>query len=272
MKNVSIFVKDNNYSLQNTENYKKDCSVLDVSECIEKYSNLIMEYFKFIKDNVKTKNTNFSKFIIVRGLDTITNVFLYILYFTRNIALTYFHSQKSYYFYVEFVSQISDDEKRFLQLTSRDAATYVYKKTVFDISSEFKKMNEPVPNEFREKMDIIKIYIHLQQTYLLKIINSPTLDASYISDLSKIFEKLHKLQQHNSQNKQNTIALENITEKLYHKIEDTCHFFAVSNLLLKKCIKNPEIIRKVEKNVLYTEDFDSKLTESNDKFINWLLQ
>ena len=232
MKSVSIFVKDNNYSLQNAENYKKDFA-LDISDCIEKYSILIVEYFKFVKDNIKIKNESFSKFIIIRGLDTITNVFLYILYFTRNIELTYFHSQKSYYFYVEFVSQISDDEKRFLQLTSRDASAYVYKKTIFDISSEFKKINQQISVEFKEKLDIIKIYINLYQTYLLKIIHSPLLNrAADINELSKIYEKL---QHSNLQNKQTVTMIENITEQLYYSIEDTDRFFEVSYLLIKKC-------------------------------------
>ena len=108
----SVISKENNYSLQNSENYRKDFNC-NISEIVEKYSELIMEYFKFIMENIKTKNSSLTKFIIIRGLDTITNVFLHILYFTKNIDLTYFHSQKSYYFYVEFVGQISDDEKTF---------------------------------------------------------------------------------------------------------------------------------------------------------------
>ena len=132
---------DNNYSLNNSENYRKtiECSLGEVTK---KYGDLLIEYSNFISENIKVKNTSFSRFIIIRGLDTITNVFLNIFNATKNIDLTYFHCQKSFYFYVEFVGQISDDEKTFLQLTSRDATTYVYKKTVFDINNEFKKQNE----------------------------------------------------------------------------------------------------------------------------------
>jgi hypothetical protein len=119
MKSVTIVTKDNNYSLQNVENYKNE-TLFDANEAIQKYLELIIEYFKFVMENIKNKSSNFLKFIIIRGLDTITNVFLHILYFTKNVDLTYFHSQKSYYFYVEFVSQISDDEKMFLQLTSHE--------------------------------------------------------------------------------------------------------------------------------------------------------
>ena len=139
MKSISLN-KDNNFSLNVSENYKKELEC-DVSVVSKKYTELIVEYFKFIIENIKLSNLNFAKFIIIRGLDTITNVFLSLLYFTKNIDLTYFHCQKSFYFYVEFVGQISDDEKMFLQLTSRDATTYVYKKTIFDINNELKKKN-----------------------------------------------------------------------------------------------------------------------------------
>jgi len=265
MKSVTIVAKDNNYSLQNIENYKNTSS-FEIGETLQKYSDLIIEYFKFAMENIKIKNPSFSKFIIIRGLDTITNVFLYILYFTRNIDLTYFHSQKSYYFYVEFVGQISDDEKMFLQLTSRDATTYVYKKTVFEINNEFKKMNEEVPSEFREKLDIIKSYIHLYQTYLLKIIHMQVVEVSYVIHLKKLSEKVNNLL-----HKQKITALENITEKLYNKIECVEKFFDISHLLVKKFLKNQEILQNAEKKI-YTEEFDNKLVaDSNDKFINWLL-
>lgn len=264
MKSVTIVAKDNNYSLQNIENYKNE-SHLDINEAVKKYTDLVIEYFKFVMDNIKIKNSGFSKFIIIRGLDTITNVFLHILYFTRNIDLTYFHSQKSYYFYVEFVGQISDDEKMFLQLTSRDATTYVYKKTVFDINNEFKKMNEEVSSEFREKLDIIKSYINLYQIYLLKIIHMSIVDISYVNHFKKLSEKVNNLV-----HKQKITALENITEKLYNKIECVDKFFDISHLIAKKFLKNQEILQNARKK-FYTEEFDNKLADSNDKFINWLL-
>jgi hypothetical protein len=266
MKSVTIVAKDNNYSLQNAENYKNE-SEFDMDTAIEKYADLMIEYSKFIMEHMKLKNHKLLKFIIIRGLDTITNVFLNVLYFTKNIDLTYFHSQKSYYFYVEFVGQISDDEKMFLQLTSRDAVTYVYKKTVFDINNELKKLNDNVSNEFKGKLDILKSYIHLYQTYLLKIIHLPKIDISYISYLSKITEKLNKIT-----NKSSIFTLENITEKLYHNVNAIEVFFDISHTLVKKILKKPEYLKNVEQKI-HTEDFDTKISEieSKDKFVNWLL-
>lgn len=262
-----IMNKDNIYSLQNSENYKNSLDD-DVSNVIKKYSQLIVEYFKFIKENIKITKSKFLSFIIIRGLDTITSVFLYILYFTKNIELTYFHCQKSYYFYVEFVGQISEEEKTFLQLTTRDATVYVYKKTIYEISNEYKKINEVISNDFREKMDIINIYINLYQTYLLKIINSndnnsnSTLDIEY---LLKIYDKLN-----NTICKGNLIALENVIEKLYNKIDNHKLFFDVNYLLIKKFLKKPDILKNTL-NKIDLEDFNNKITEPFEKIVSWLI-
>ena len=130
MKNILIN-KDNNFSLSNIENYKKEFNY-NINEIIKQYSELIIEYIQFSIENIKISNKSFLLFFLIRGLDTITNVFNFILFYTKNLELTYYHCQKSFYFYVEFVGQISEDDKMFLQLTSRDATTYVYKKTIFE--------------------------------------------------------------------------------------------------------------------------------------------
>jgi hypothetical protein len=256
--------KDNIYSLSNIDNYKKtiDCGLEEVTK---KYGDLLIEYANFISENIKVKNKCLLQFIIIRGLDTITNVFLNMFNATKNIDLTYFHCQKSFYFYVEFVGQISDDEKTFLQLTSRDATTYVYKKTIFDINSEFKKQNETITDELNEKMDIIKSYINLYQTYLLKTIKIDNLNINNIDVILNLFNKLNNLH-----NKSEIFILENITDKLFYKIESSNKFYELCNLIVKKFVKNPEIFKNVNKN-LNSDDFNNRLLDTTEKFVNWLI-
>ena len=126
------------YSLQNVANFN-----LELTTCLEdvqiKYNNLLSEYLFFILDNIVIKNDTFFKFIIQRGIITITNVFNLVLHYSKNLDVAYFHSQRAFYFYVEFIGQISEDQHTFLQLSSRDATMFVYKKTIFDINSEIKK-------------------------------------------------------------------------------------------------------------------------------------
>jgi len=168
MKN-NLINNDFNYSLNNVENYKKELSS-NVNEIITKYVNILVEYYNFITENIKIQNNPFSRFIIIRGIDTLTHVFLNLLLYTKNLDLTYFHCQKSFYFYVEFVGQISEDEKMFLQLTSRDAVAYVYKKTIFEINNNLKKINDNLTVSSGDKFELINIYTALYKTYFLKIL------------------------------------------------------------------------------------------------------
>ena len=261
-----IINKDKNYSLHDTENYKKEL-VCTVSDVTSKYSLLIIEYFKFIQENIKvSSNINLSKFIIIRGLDTITNVFLHILYYTKNVDLTYFHCQKSFYFYVEFVGQISDDEKMFLQLTSRDATTYVYKKTIFDIHNECKKtMNENISHETKDKLVVINNYVNMYKTFIYKIINN---NNNIVNLNIEVFEKICIKTNKNILDKENIIVLNVIFDKFYFIINDINYYFEVIQEFLKKYklihLKNYE-------KKLYTEEIFEKLNYSPDKFISWLL-
>ena len=261
---INIISKENDFSLMNSENYKKDLEY-NLSEIINKYAQLIIEYTKFIHENIKVKNKSFIKFIIIRGLDTITHVFNYILYFTKNLELTYYHCQKSFYFYIEFVEQITEEDKMFLQLTTRDATMYVYKKTIFDINNELKRKNENVTPEFREKIEIINNYINLFQSYLLKIIDADTIEIEKINHIVDLTDKLILLKKKSKIN-----ILQNITEQLYYKIDNIDIFFEVGHLIVKKFLKNPDSLEKVKENI-NVDTFNEKITESNEKFIEWLL-
>jgi hypothetical protein len=263
---MNILNKDNRFSLSNFENYKKDFDC-DINKITNKYLQLIIEYFNFIHDNIKVKNNSLAKFIIIRGLDTITNVFNYILYNTKNLDLTYYHCQKSFYFYIEFVGQITEDDKMFLQLTTKDASIYVYKKTIFDINNELKKINENTTKEFRDNIEIISNYIKLYQTYFLKIIQTNNIVEyieyiHYVNDLSEFLNNLSK--------KIKIIDLEKITYKLYYKIDNITKFFEINKLIIKNLIKNTEILNKIDQK-MNLEIFDKKLEDSSDNFVSWLL-
>ena len=47
------------------------------------------------------------------------------------------HSEKSILFYVEFITQIGDENHTFLQLNSKDAIIFLYKKTLFELDEEY---------------------------------------------------------------------------------------------------------------------------------------
>lgn len=158
----------NNYSLFNVANYKKNIDE-NTSIVLDKYFKVLIEYLKYILDTIKIKNTSYSKFILLRGIETIDHVFNMLLYYTNNLDITYFHTQKSVYFYVEFIQQTSTEENSFLQLSSRDATMYVYRKTIFEISNDHRKnINNHINKETKNKWEIISKNTNI----LKKIINN----------------------------------------------------------------------------------------------------
>ena len=260
--------KDVNYSLNNKDNYKTELDS-DVNDISEKLTELIIDYLKFITNTIKLKKNNLLRFIMMRGLDTLINVFNYLLLYTKNLEVTYFHCQKAFYFYSEFVSQISDEEKMFLQLNSRDATTYVYKKTIYEINNEIKKNNEYTSDYTKIKLDTINNYIHLYKTIIIKLINNYgnniETNNKNINSLYSIFKKINIIN-----NNDFILSLSKLIEIIYCKIEDFNRFHEISNLIIKKTIKKPELFKIcIDKSL--TDEFDEMLDESPDKFVNWLI-
>jgi|694.fasta_scaffold48851_7 hypothetical protein len=260
----TITNKEINYSLHNSENFKKelDCELFDVAD---KLSKLFIDYFKFIIENIKLRRSTFSKFIITRGLDTIVNVFNHILFYTKNIDATYFHCQKAFYFYVEFVGQISEDEKMFLQLSSKDATTYVYKKTIYEINNELRKLNEEISDYTKLKLGIINSYVDLYKTLLLHLINDDFNNSDYLNSLEDLYKRLNKLN-----DKSLIEKLNNLVDKFYYYVNDVNKFYGIVGLIIKKMVKTPEILDN-KTNKFLSEDLLDKLNESPDKFILWFM-
>ena len=50
------------------------------------------------------------------------------MYTEKNLSLTLYHCKKSFLYYVEFISQIGDEGNSYLQLNTKDAILFIYKK------------------------------------------------------------------------------------------------------------------------------------------------
>jgi hypothetical protein len=148
------------YTLLNISNFNK-IMTSSIKNVLEKYVLLIIEYNNFISEKINIKNKKYYEFIYNRGLDTISHVFSMILFYTKNLDITYYHSQKSFYFYVEFIEQIIDIQHSFLQLSSRDASIFVYKKTIYEINNEYRKSIDSNKETNANELEIINLYIEI---------------------------------------------------------------------------------------------------------------
>lgn len=146
------------YSLKSAETYLPIGFFL-VNDAVDKYIQTLVEYCIAVsKQKLVIASPNLFNFFILRGLETITHVFKYVLLHTRNLEAAYYHAQKSIYYYLEFISQLSEQKNAFLHLSSKDALTYVYKKTIYLISnlSESKQPKSDIINAINIYLQVYK--------------------------------------------------------------------------------------------------------------------
>lgn len=275
-----IIEKENNYSLHNLENYKNILNV-SIEEIVKTYKEIIHDFLKFILENLKIKTNMYSKFIILRGVDTITNVFNIILYYTKNLELTFYHCQKSYYYYVEFIEQISEDQHVFLQLNSRDASTYVFKKTIYELKHDIIGNITFCSDENKIKLDNVNEYIFFLKNTLELIFQKINLEYHNLEKKIEIIKKIHVIF--------NVISLLKLDKKsskiLYYFFEkitiiekeiDIDLYLEILFGIVKKTIKNMDkSIRNIEKNMSYYNYNKINLNSHNnndiDKFVKLFL-
>ena len=226
------------YSLHENENYK---DVLHDSEkdIIEKYIFLMCEYFQYSVENTNNKEKTYYKFILVRGMETIHHVFYNILLYTKNLDVSYFNSQKAFYYYVEFIDQISDSQHSFLQLSSKDAVMYVYKKTLFEINHEKRKNRAAMTQEEQVKMDSLQHVASWYKNVVSFMIN----DNSFflLNEKNTIYEVISRIKElFLSMNESNNVVQKywyDITLQMNEHSLDIVKYINILSLLYEKSKK-----------------------------------
>jgi len=186
-----------------------------IPEIIDKYIDLICEYFAFIDEKKNITHKKQYRYLRTRGLDTITHVFVMMMFYSKNLELTYYHSQKSFYLYVEFIEQILDVQHTFLHLSSRDASIFVYKKTIYEIIPENRK--EEIIDEITDSR-IAKINL------LINIYKQ--IPSAYIKDIHSQLKKYPNI---------STINLENIYDYVYTCDDDNLTYVIDATTFIKNC-------------------------------------
>ena len=91
-------------SIKNIDNYNlvyKESS----SQLFKKYIEIINEYIKHCLENINIQDKTYYKYILEKGITTISYVFKFLLLYTKNIDIIYHNCQKSYIYYSEFIGQ-----------------------------------------------------------------------------------------------------------------------------------------------------------------------
>ena len=282
LSSSSSFSETVHYALYSATNYKLTIDK-PYNEVIDKFVNILISYIDIFTERINTRNKLHYRFVFERGIDTLIRVFTILLYYTKNVELTYYHTQKAYYFYIEFVEQIMDDTVSFLHLSSRDAITFVYKKTIYELNNEFKKhMIEPNEND-RKILSLVNDYINLYKTITFSLFdNENDLFYETISELnednknepSKINKtKINKInninkiinKSHFDKNDLDLIYLFiNALEK--HELtknQEKNYFFKMLSGFMQKMTTNKKNIETIKNNI-YELDLDENYSEPNN--------
>lgn len=266
-------------SLFNVENYNKNV-IVDENIVIERYISIINEYLLHACDNIVIPNYDYYLFVLKRGISSIKHIFSTLFLYTKNIELTTHHCRKAYMYYVEFIGQIGDINHSYLQLNSKDAMLFIYKKTIFELNNEYRKTFS-LTDEETIFFEFVSNSIQMYNDILLFILDNDNLQnretrLSYIMYIQKMGEKI--LVKYLNANLsigekisicklftyyKNILAVKNMT--------DECGFLNLSNLFFKKILKGKKITQEIIKNKMYSLQCNEKLSNTTPiKFTNWL--
>ncbi len=261
-----------NYEITNLANYMKNYDNNQYSNIINTYESIINEFIVYAISSFFIQKKDHLLFVIKRGIETINNCFIQLFMYTKNLELVSFHCKKAFYYYIEFIGQINEDTHSYLQLTSKDAILFVYKKTIFDIDLSYRRnfimeLEEEkfIKTIYKTSNAINKIVIQ----YLFIAFDNENLDKNKITkNIVKDTKDIIKL----LKNKNITKVIDSflIFEKFISRYNfKNCKYLLLCKYLIKKSLKKSLIL---DKGKLLDEKFDLLITNYSElKFINWLL-
>ena len=268
--------------LYNSENYNESFSDFKTTQYFNKYISLLHQYLLHINENIYVQDKEYQLFIIKRGIDTISHIFLTLLMYTRNLDLTYHHVEKAYCYYVEFISQISEESHSFLKLNSKDAALFVYKKTVFDINQEYRKNFEQVEEE-EELMTCLQKHIRYYNEFIMYILynNHECIKDSNDNTLYQTIFFVIKYGSLTAEYVHDTTDNDTILTELFHLISIVTYYLhkekvhndkiiSVCQTIVKKYITTTSCsIDSIYKNLM-NENLKEVLDFTPIKIVNWI--
>lgn len=179
------------YSLKNPNIYLTSSLVQTTSIC-STYKQLIIEYMDIVfkqQDKMLLKNDEVFKFVLIRGIDTLTNVFQTMMLYTQNIDATYYHCQRAIILYVEFITQICETSNNFLKLRSQDAMFYVFKKTIYNLDRDHVNGRKHVDYAHQKTDTCIHTYRYKVCDYVQQTIKEKNIQDDNISHIHSILQE-----------------------------------------------------------------------------------
>ena len=260
------------YIIKDVKNYNKHLKEKN-ARILNYYNNIIFEYIKNIKDNVNIKKIELMHFITGRGIHVINHIFSIMLLYTKNIDITVRHTTQGFLYYTEFISQIGDDIHSYLQLNSKDAMLFSYKKTIYDIDNDYKKKFKLCMKD-KKKINEITILCEITNKIMYNLINCPRFICdmktdNFLPKLKNILDTFRINSQLILENK-----LEDIINKfleIINKHEDTDHNqqLSITHNFLKKIFKRIRLhTNKNTKSKVVIKEINKQIMDNLNYFSN----
>lgn len=263
-------------SILNSENYKNNF-VESLNDILTEYIHILDKYNNTVLTSINIIKHDYFKYVYLKGVESLTYIFNFLLFYTKNLSLTCHHCEKALFYYIEFIGQIGDENHSFLQLNSKDAILFIYKKTIYEIDDSIKKNFEPT-KEDNKVFDIIRLF-----TNIYKKITNIYINSNNINNLNEIPQRnnLYNLIFNNIKNVFENMLKKPINEDSYNDIlkivdcllnknynleNNICNiiFILISKQYDKKNNKFNKILENINDN-----QFDENHT--NDKFVKHYL-
>jgi len=264
------------YNISDNGNFKDEFIDETIPTVIQKYSNLISEFLACVVENIVLKNEKYFIFILQRGLETIKHCFNIIYMYSKNIDLTIYHCKKAFCYYVEFIGQIGNDNHTYLQLNSKDATLFVYKKTIFKIDNDYMKkfvISQGGKQHIETISNVIDIYHELIMTMISKEENNRDKSAVFnhcIKQSCKLVGKLYIVDKSVGYNLNNLSIILHFIYSIKDPILDNSKYTTICELFIKK-IKKKNMTIDILQEKLYKNEYTVYLENYTGlRFVNWL--
>ena len=175
--------------ISNVDNYLSTPLTRE-EECdlFEKYIQLLQEYIEIYDKEVSIEDINFKIYVFLKGVTMIEYVYSTLFLYTKNKELTFLHTQKGIYYYIEFVTRLKRDKTTYLKMTPTDAVLFVYKKTIHNLNTE--KWNTIISDEnsmyFKKSIQVYTDTVSRLCTLYFK--------EGHLNSIMDFYEEIRKLQ------------------------------------------------------------------------------
>lgn len=252
------------YSISNSKNYLSELKTTN-QEIIKKYSILVKEYLELFQANVKFSDLHYFNNILTKGFTALNHIFNLILLYTKNINLAFTYCQKSIFYYIEFIEQISEDANSFLQLNSQDAVLFMYKKTIYDIDNEHRKNFILTDEKDKQKLYLIKEITNIIE----KIIGYYLDNDIQISEIDSYLNKIIKRIVNTNLSHNQLVSIHTILNNIILANIPILKF----NYFIYYIFKHPNFEKNDVLSKINSDEIkEKKNTLSNLKFTLWLME